>query len=693
VSDHLPGAITPYVPYRTPVPVPTLTGTDVCIKIDEGWIPYIVGVAKALTVNSTWKSSDLATVQAAVKAANDLLDALIGAACNMTISFAPSTDDGDQGDGKIHVTITPDANNPGEFDVSVKHPAYPTTLTGLVAKVPTGTNANVIAGSGTPGIIIEESGATGIEISSEHDQIAYWAAQPGSTAPTQPLYHGVRDKSGGAAFADFQLTDAGVVVPAINGYAEISARRYDALPTADATHRGAIVLLTHSDGTPDTPYYCAFSTVLGWTWVVYTGPAGPPGASGTTPLFRVQSGYIQVSYDNGASYTNFLALSAITGPQGPQGPVADFNTPALLTDAPARIDIAGNGTTATPYHLSFHLPPIAPITITPPTGQTICDVSEAISGYVLSLWNTYITTANNGSNLNQGVLLAQLLAAIPLIDIPALIFNDLTTINTNTSAITPTLSYSNGLMVKNCLWCAMQGTSGYFDATMQTDWQENVVTYLGPTAGVLAETFADFIQSLDWPTLNIIGAAAAAGSGGSCSGYTCPPTFQQNFNGVHLYDFTSQDWTQWTSRAAGYYGPHSGASYHSSLGWRADIQSGFNVYGTIEMSIPNGVDLAGTRVVGGVTKKFQAYVQMYTQGAISYAFLDVNRALIQGSGQINANTGWIDISGIALAQAVKYVQIGVWNYDTDATHNYYIQKVQLVVNSGATDNLVGGTPG
>lgn len=46
---------------------------------------------------------------------------------------------------------------------------------------------------------------------------------------------------------------------------------------------------------------------------------GDPGKDGVTPQFQVAEDYIQVSTDNGASWSNLVPLASITGPQGETG--------------------------------------------------------------------------------------------------------------------------------------------------------------------------------------------------------------------------------------------------------------------------------------------------------------------------------------------------------------------------------------
>ena len=46
---------------------------------------------------------------------------------------------------------------------------------------------------------------------------------------------------------------------------------------------------------------------------------GDPGKDGVTPQFRVADNYIQVSTDNGGSWSNLVPLASITGPQGETG--------------------------------------------------------------------------------------------------------------------------------------------------------------------------------------------------------------------------------------------------------------------------------------------------------------------------------------------------------------------------------------
>ena len=81
MNDHLPGAIIPYIPYPRPVEIPVSAPSDfpmICLQINADWLPYLIGCAKALTVDSTWASEDTALVQSATANGNDLLDILSG---------------------------------------------------------------------------------------------------------------------------------------------------------------------------------------------------------------------------------------------------------------------------------------------------------------------------------------------------------------------------------------------------------------------------------------------------------------------------------------------------------------------------------------------------------------------------------------------------------------------------------------
>lgn len=88
--QNIPDAIESYVPYPRPVEVP-LVGSAVpgvhdspvvCVQISALWLPYVVGAIKALTVDSTWKASDLALIPQATKAANELLDLIQNSDCS-----------------------------------------------------------------------------------------------------------------------------------------------------------------------------------------------------------------------------------------------------------------------------------------------------------------------------------------------------------------------------------------------------------------------------------------------------------------------------------------------------------------------------------------------------------------------------------------------------------------------------------
>jgi hypothetical protein len=75
-SDHLPEAVIPSRLYPRGVPVPTLGGLYIT-RFNEEMLPYLVGAAKSLVADSTWRSSVRSEVQAAVQASHDLLNDLM----------------------------------------------------------------------------------------------------------------------------------------------------------------------------------------------------------------------------------------------------------------------------------------------------------------------------------------------------------------------------------------------------------------------------------------------------------------------------------------------------------------------------------------------------------------------------------------------------------------------------------------
>lgn len=81
---------------------------------------------------------------------------------------------------------------------------------------------------------------------------------------------------------------------------------------------------------------------------IINGADGADGTDGVSPLLQVSGGYIQVSYDNGATWSNLLDVTAIIGQNGT---TVLFNEPAV-----AQATVIQNATTAAEDLFSESLP-------------------------------------------------------------------------------------------------------------------------------------------------------------------------------------------------------------------------------------------------------------------------------------------------------------------------------------------------
>lgn len=81
---------------------------------------------------------------------------------------------------------------------------------------------------------------------------------------------------------------------------------------------------------------------------IINGADGADGTDGVSPLLQVSGGYIQVSYDNGATWSNLLDVTAIVGQNGT---TVLFNEPAV-----AQTTVIQNATTAAEDLFSESLP-------------------------------------------------------------------------------------------------------------------------------------------------------------------------------------------------------------------------------------------------------------------------------------------------------------------------------------------------
>jgi hypothetical protein len=182
---------------------------------------------------------------------------------------------------------------------------------------------NVITDLSTTDIaLVVASDFEGIEITAPGKSLQ--AIQTGSVPTTPVVRYSRLSETDGVPLEIFR-PDGSTDVATVNGAAEITARPYDTLPSPTTGHLGGIVRLLGGSGHEDTFWMCVLNGIDVPIWTQFIGPSGTDGTDGTngtngtngvTPLFQVAGGYLQVSYDEGTTWANLIALSAITGPQG-----------------------------------------------------------------------------------------------------------------------------------------------------------------------------------------------------------------------------------------------------------------------------------------------------------------------------------------------------------------------------------------
>lgn len=197
------------------------------------------------------------------------------------------------------------------------------SLLDVIHTVATPTNNQITSSDPTAtGLGISTSGPA---LSAQSPVVAGLFSQPDGSAgvPAVQVHRAAGTPGTALIEVEFATLEGGALV---NGSGETCVSFYSALPAASVYHRGAIIRVSPGAPTADTFYLGGLDASGADVWLNFTGAQGPPGV---TPIFQIAGGYIQVSYDSGATWTDLVALSAITGPAGPQGPPGLLNFPPL----------------------------------------------------------------------------------------------------------------------------------------------------------------------------------------------------------------------------------------------------------------------------------------------------------------------------------------------------------------------------
>lgn len=187
------------------------------------------------------------------------------------------------------------------------------------------------------------------------------AIQVNADGSTSFLYNGASQKlvdiiriigGGGGSSASIQMRNNGTYIQYNNGsgwqnliaLSELTGATGAAGPTGPAGKDADLSKLQLKiEGT-----LLSISRDGGVTWspVGNVGGGGSgEGGSGYTPLLRVNNGYIEVSYDNGATYVQLLSLASITGPAGSKGEKGDSGNDGVASYASYKSIVFRRGNT------------------------------------------------------------------------------------------------------------------------------------------------------------------------------------------------------------------------------------------------------------------------------------------------------------------------------------------------------------
>lgn len=272
MPNSLPGALIPFIPYPRPVEIPDADPDAtplVCLQINVLWLPYLLGCAKALTVDSTWASGDPAIVNEATTRAHQLLYLLSGDASCSSMEYRIDPNN------SCIIQARIDINSPWLpfYDPA---PCLPDVSKYLV-KNPNidGDNNLEIAGNHF-GLSITNFGgqaAIGISQNSDHPALDIVANSVGGTAPPLQIGVAVGHNSG-----FLRLIGGYGTIDAINNERAYLAPDNGSLPPPTEDRYGALMMYAGAS------YICA--RVNGaYAWQVLggagaAGPKGDPGAKG-----------------------------------------------------------------------------------------------------------------------------------------------------------------------------------------------------------------------------------------------------------------------------------------------------------------------------------------------------------------------------------------------------------------------------
>jgi len=321
MNDHLPGAIIPYIPYPRPVEIPVSAPSDVpliCLQINADWLPYLIGCAKALTVDSTWASEDTALVSSATASGNDLLGILSGGVdCAVSLIYRSKDN------------VNPPVQLQYSTDGGATWIDMPDFSKSFVRTRPVNVDDNDInpVNYFATKLYLKSGYADGKQLSlfdqSSQDYLRAF----------------VDDGSGNP------IKERARINPAGNFQLPIDS----ALPAANATQHGVISTI----GAPfvdDRIYICTQASDGSYRWSDFAGANGAPGTPGATGA----NGATGATGANGAT-----GATGATGTPGTPGGAQVIHTAyALLAEGAAPdLQLIANATDAT---ITMNLPPIPP---------------------------------------------------------------------------------------------------------------------------------------------------------------------------------------------------------------------------------------------------------------------------------------------------------------------------------------------